>query len=571
MPLPKYVPEQNNSSSQPQRNVNPGSSSVSKIAQDNDDVDFLMENSEIPNFFDDDEEELVKKPVPKGRENASAPVQKPFSNEYDPEDDDTFSEISIDDQIDEYEEEEDEDEILRREMKRKAAEKKIQISNDKRKKDIDDARTERIRQRILEEQEQEQEEEDDDDDSASNPVALTPEENIEKTEEYLSETEFVDKKKLKLKPFGDGSKKKRKPIKEHEFDNRKNLRQNARIVQLTALGLTLAILGLGVKNTFFQPDQLTEDEISTLSRQSVGMTNFPLTRGEGFATNFMAAYLNANSDDVSGKILNYYYNGTMSDDTSAVSDSTISENRIVSSNFKQTVVFGPTVYDTVAISDYSARYTIGAVVKDQQLDDNGNPITVDPADPNAVAPATKTRWEFFNVNVYYDETTDSFTILPDSPTVIPSSEVGEVSNLPEEMPLGTGESDQDLGESLQPVIYGFLDGYAKSSSSDHSTMDQYIITNPPVDLTKGLNNEYTFAGDQNDSITYEAYPTDDPNVVKVLTTVKWRNSLTESEDSGKIEYSSTYVMTLEKQSNGKYLVSKFQPKYFVKDDTDTEG
>jgi hypothetical protein len=54
--------------------------------------------------------------------------------------------------------------------------------------------------------------------------------------------------------------------------------------------------------------------------------------------------------------------------------------------------------------------------------------------------------------------------------------------------------------------------------------------------------------------------------VKVGVTVTWRTATGDPASQSKIDYRSQYVMTLEKQGNGQYLVSKFAPQLFVMDE-----
>ena len=351
-----------------------------------------------------------------------------------------------------------------------------------------------------------------------------------------SQNVFIDKKKKQLKPFGG------RKIKEHDLDPRKNLQKNRKIMQSIFVGAILLVVGFGGYKTFFPADSVTPAEIQEIVKDTTGLTNFPLESGRGFATDFMKAYLTVNSDSVSQQVLGYYYSGTMGNGDN--------ENRTAAKGFQQTILYGPTVYESKALTDYSARYTIGALVQ--------------PALAAGDTPAgTQPRWQFFNVNVYYNAGSGNFSITKDSPTVVPAAEVGQSSEIPASAPLGTGESDQALAKSLQSVVYGFLEGYAKSSPSNHTTLDQYVVTNPPVELLKGLNGTYTFAGDMNDAVKYEAYPTNDPSMVKVSVRVNWRTSLGTADSAARLEYTSTYVMTLVKQANGKYLVSKFSPQFYV--------
>lgn len=454
---------------------------------------------------------------------SSRPTRKnaqPVVNDYDLEEDDPFTSIPVDEQVD-LEDEEELEEIRSNRRTRKPAP-------------------------VVEEEVYEDEDDDNDyDDVEEEPVEapVTPKKGRRKPEKKRKDKKgqdvFIDEENGVLKPFGG------RKLKEHEFDRRKNMRKNAVIVQGVVIALLVILVGLGVKNTIFPPDAMTEQQVSEIVAVTSGLTSFPVEEGKGFASNFMQAYLTANADEVSSQILGYYYTGSMK----SVESNSI--NRNVSNTYKQTILYGPTVYEAQAFNAYSARYTVGALIK---------PSSVNSETPVEGAEA---RWEFFNVNVYYNSVSDTFTITDDSPSVIPAVEIGEVSKLPTKAPLGTGRSDQELAASIQSVVHGFLQGYAVSTPADHATIDQYIIDSENPNLIRGLGGLYEFAGSVTDSVQFVAYPAVEGSTdeVKALTTVRWANKLGGSDSTMRIEYTSTYVMTLEKVG-GKYVVSKFQPQYY---------
>lgn len=446
--------------------------------------------------------------------------REPVSNPYDPEDDDTFSPITVDEQIDEEQNEEDE---IRREIeaRRRARQNAQQVEPEP----------------VYEEEEFEEE------------IVETPPSNKRDSKkpprnkkDKKGQDVFVDEKNLKLKPFGSSHRK----IKENDFDKRKNLRKNAAIVQWTVIGLILILIGLGVKSAIFPAKPLTVDEVSQIAIETTGMTNFPLTRGEAYATDFMKAFLTT-EDSASSQVLGYFYNGNLAEGSN--------DNRNVSSGYKQSVLFGPTVYSASALTDYSANYVIGSLV--QASLSNGDEGAVDGTEP---------RWMFFNVNVYYDVKTDRMYITPESPTVVPTTDVGSIADVPNSAPLGTGSSDEAIAAEVQSVVYGFMKGYAESTSENYSSLEQYVINDAPNSLKTGLGNAYRFSGTLENAVQYTAYPTSDPNEVKVLIKVVWNTRLGSDDSTVNANYTSTYVMTLEKQSS-KWLVSKFQPLLYVQDNS----
>ena len=358
--------------------------------------------------------------------------------------------------------------------------------------------------------------------------------------EGFTEDTFVDEKEMKLKPFGGGKHK----AKVSEFDDRNNLRKRAKVIQYIVLGLIFALVGLGVKNAFFPPKTLSAADVTTIVTNNVGDMGFPLDRGRGFAKDFMQSFLTINSSDpLNDRVLGYYYSGRLQplgSDTSRI---------LNSSDIRQHILTGPTVYEAKALTAYSARFVVGALV------------TSSLKDVPAPSDGSTAKWMFFSVNVYYDVKTDSMLVTPDSPSVVAPLDVAASSSVPAEAKVGNGNIDQNLTDAVQSVVIGYLKGYAISSQEDHTAIDQYIIPNPPVALLKGLDKRYTLAGDDGSMITANAYATSVPGEVKVEVTVKWRDSVA---SNAQVDYSSVYIMTLEKQSNGKYLVAKFAPKYYVK-------
>ena len=352
---------------------------------------------------------------------------------------------------------------------------------------------------------------------------------------------FIDEKNLTLEPFGG-----KRKVRVNDLDGRKNLRKRSQIVQYIIIGLVLLMVGFSIKSALFPKASLTADEVAAIVAETAGVSDFPVEAGRAFATDFMKAYLTVNGDTLSKDALGYYYNGSL-----AAADS---PNRSTTPGFKQTVVYGPAVYESKALTPYSARYTVGALVKPEIAENEA------PADDSTA------KWTYFNVNVYYDEVSRNFSITPDSPSLIPAVEVGDPSKIPTAQELGTGALDKAVSDSLKSVIQGFVKGYAVSSPTDHSNLDQYIAADADASLQKGLAKAFTLAGTENDAILYQAFSTADPNVIKVAVSVTWRDSLGADKTINKLEYKSNYVMTLQKQANEKYLVSKFAPQYYVKSD-----
>lgn len=377
---------------------------------------------------------------------------------------------------------------------------------------------------------------------------------VKKTRKFSA---FIDPQKRILRPFGSKEKQtgKRK-LKTSDFDPRKNIERKANLVRRTVILLLMGILGVAIFQALFPPKPLTPQEVAQISAQQAGMTGYPLDSAEGFATDFMKAYLTVNNSEELDQILNYYYTGNFSEG----GRSSQGDTRSASSSFNQKIITGPTVYKAESLTDSSGTFIIGAVTQAAPIED-GKVQEVPEDDSTA-------ELTFFSVNVYWDSEKDAFAITPDSPTVVPASEVEESSEIPASADLGTGRSDSDLNDSVDSIVRGFISGYATSSPEDHSAMDQYIVSDAEPELKNGLNDRYALP-DANQNVSFEAYPVEgenekETNEVKVKVTVDWEDTVGDPEErgGGKVTYTSNYVMTLEKQSNGKYLVSKFAPLYY---------
>lgn len=358
---------------------------------------------------------------------------------------------------------------------------------------------------------------------------------------------YVDEERKKLRTFG-GSKRK---IKVDEYDLRKNKEKRAKIIQYSALGLfgaffitNLVALPYVLNNT------VTPSELQQVVKAETGGTGFPLNSGEGFAVNFMEAYLTyTGNETIDAQALQYYQTGTMS----ASGGDLGASGRTMSGDVRQRVVTGPTVFGVHDIAPYSAAYTIGALVETTSTEEGVDDSSV--------------RWEFFQVNVHFDADTGTFYIPPETPTMIPEYNVGARSDVPRADELGTGTADDVLTEEVQSVVLGFLRAWAESSPDSTVAIDQYIVPGEGGEhLQDGFDNEYVFAnGDAESSVTFQAYPNEIDGNVKVDVTVNWAVTVADAdgEDRNAVEYTSTYVMTLEEQGDGRYLVSNFAPKVYT--------
>lgn len=387
------------------------------------------------------------------------------------------------------------------------------------------------------------------------------------TKDYDGKEQFVDNKSKKLLPFG-GSKK--PSVKDSDIDPRADRRRKANIVQWSVIGL----LGVGAIGGWYQviapPDTMGEEEIAEIAQTAIGATDFPMQTGEAFAKEFMQAYLTT-SNSTADSVLGYFYSGELGGNVEAT-------NRVVSRGYTQSILYGPTVHSSTPLTDYSANYVVGALVESSVAEDpsqvvvteDGAPSTEGEVTPESIegntAVPTGPRWMFFSVNVFYNANADRFYVTPDSPGVVPQVEVGRSRDVPTASLPGTGQADDVLGKDIQSVVYGFMEGYAKSSSSEYGALEQYVAGDDST-ILNGLNNEYIFAsGSVENSVDYSAFPVEgNSNEIKALVNVSWATPIGDPTSNVRTTYESQYVMTLTKDGS-KWLVSKFQPYLYVADD-----
>lgn len=379
----------------------------------------------------------------------------------------------------------------------------------------------------------------------------------------------VDKKKRRLLPFGskkgDNEEQKRRALKESVFDKRKNLKKQAIAVQAVVILTLLTVLGLAVKQTIFPPHALGEDEVAAIAKQATGKTNFPVERANAFAKEFMSVYLSVDGQGGgNADVLGFFYTGEIKNFES--------RGFSVSSGLTQKVVAGPEVYETKVLGDTSAKVLVGTLVEN-----NVEGLTEEQI-KKARSDGPNKHWVFFNVNVYYQKETDRMFIGADSPSLVANPGVGQITEIPTGMnPTGktVGGDNKTLAKEISSTVFGYLNGYAKSTMKDHSHVDQYVIPNndSPSQLYSGLGGLYQpKGGEASKSTTITAFLPDGNNgdkeaqnatVALAKVDVVWEKSFDGPEGKTlQANYTSTYSVVLEK-SSGKWLIKSFTPYPYI--------
>jgi hypothetical protein len=368
---------------------------------------------------------------------------------------------------------------------------------------------------------------------------------------------FVDKKNKKVEPFGG----KKSSIKVNDLDRRKNMRQNAIIVQAVVIVLFVATLGFAAKNAFFPPVGLTQEDVQSIVYGTTGTTAFPVEQGGYFAESFMQAYLEyAPGQDDASSILQYFTRG-------ALEPGGIIDGTVVGQNFKQTIVNGPIVYRSQPVTDSSAIYTVGSLVKVE----NTVPGTTDgaantPVDSTSEDNGTQSNaasgdlvWKYYSISVYFDEEKNAFAIAS-KPTIVPTPEVLTTGDVPTAAPIGLGEEiPAETLSQVSPTIYGFLSAFRESDATNYDQLIPFLGEDPDTALLNGLGGVYNFKGGKaNDqSVQIKAYGTE-TTLIKAVVEVTWVQTVAGSF----VESKSSYVMDIQPISGG-YDVTRFIPLAYV--------
>lgn len=365
-------------------------------------------------------------------------------------------------------------------------------------------------------------------------------------EDIKKDKKFIDKKKKKLIPFG-GKKSKKKKIKTSDFDERKNVLSQTKIIRFLVMLVLLVLFVFGVKNTFFPSHVYTDEQIRGFAREGAGQTAFPRERGEAFVTDFMTAFLTFDrARPELYDVLSYYYG---EEDFSQVGQARMT--MAVGPDSKQHIIIGPSVFQVDLLSDTSALYKVSTYVSN-----------IDGTD--VVGTESAGRWVSFSVNVYHDVNTDSLAITPDSPSVIPTYAISKQTDVPDRLPLGNGTINEEIAPALNPTINGFVQAYAEASFASHESVLQYISDKSDINLYDGFGGSVMLNGSPDTAIRKTIYNGDD-GIFRVDVEVDWVDAIANGGEENQVTYVGRYIMRVQPEGNGKYSVSSFVPYTYFAD------
>lgn len=379
---------------------------------------------------------------------------------------------------------------------------------------------------------------------------------------------FIDKKRVKILPFGRKQKNKDGTVRKQltsEFDGRNNLRKKNKLITTTVLVLTGVLVASSVIQTVVPDNNLEEEDVQEIVAQMTG-SSFPLDRGEALAESFIDAYTSRSGDNIDESILAFFYSGEAGARTHS-SEPTFES----SGDFSQSVVKPAKVVDKRVGNPFSASFTVmvGVSVSD---DPDGIPRTTPDGDPNV-------ELRFFDVNVFHDPNTDAMSIAPGSPSIVPPINIADSNTVPNEQAIGLGEDNAELNAETRGTVEGFINAFMEVTPESSSAVSQYIVADPPLSVINGFGGEFEIDGDPQDAILTEAFFRGEHggDEAIVRTTVKMRDKSTQYEESSNEDtresyatYTSTYMVFLSREGE-RWVVTDMESYVHVADPAEVLG
>ena len=223
--------------------------------------------------------------------------------------------------------------------------------------------------------------------------------------------------------------------------------------------------------------------------------------------------------------------------------------------------------DGVSLGDNSGSFLVTAYVRPSITKQDANTLK----EKNATEKMDEGKWVSFRVNVFWDEKTNGFAIAG-TPTLMPSTNVIPSGNVPKAKELG--KLDNTATNKVQGTVTNFMKAYATSSPEDYTSLQQYVTANADASLKTGMRGKFTFGNTTSNKggINIEAYlpeGSSNDDVLIVKTTVDWVDAIesaaSDQATQPRITYQSTYILTMVKQADGKYQISKMTPEVYTPD------
>lgn len=294
-----------------------------------------------------------------------------------------------------------------------------------------------------------------------------------------------------------------------------NRKKSNVIVRNIILVVCAFLMVFGVYRIVVPEKTLTNEEITAIAAQGMGVSSFPATKATTFVVNFANVFLSS-SDDRQTQLAKFGLQTTSFNPAEKVE-----------------IASGPFIGDIKYQSPTTASFTISANL-------------------------TRMGWVYFSVPVYYDADSDTFLIISD-PTAVPAPAALNGSPKIDEDALGK-DMGAEKAKAMQPTIETFFKAYGASDQSALETVTLQGETEPSVFV--GFANKYTF--NQISNIKVRQKDTMPESNYWVTADVSWSYKLAalEDDESGMPNTPSTMVSSYQmkvKESSGKFYVIDITP------------
>lgn len=316
-----------------------------------------------------------------------------------------------------------------------------------------------------------------------------------------------------------------------------------------------------------QPKQLTRADIASVVRQEAEINGFNREAGEDIAIGFVKSYLSLKTDETSDKQLSWYLSGdTLAENTTS---GTVA-GRTSTGNVSQQVIGTPRVVRVIPHANPALMtYRVTALVKPATVGSNNSIANASKAANSNGNTTDELKQITLSVTIGYDSATSKYYVATPNPSIVPSSIMGRSQNLvqPKNIPGSKIQNSQDITNTLS----GFFKAYMVASPDKHGDLDQFIANTKKANFASvGLSGAYTI---NSSDISYTAYQQDNGQIIaKVKVTLIDEVGGTTDIDTNErakqsISYPVEYLVTLDPQGNGKYLVSNLAPYVYDADTT----
>lgn len=383
----------------------------------------------------------------------------------------------------------------------------------------------------------------------SSRVQIQEKQNTRRTDRIEPES-LIDWKNGKIVPTGEDYKKVK--FDPSQFDSRKNNKIPIIITRSLIILVFLILITLGLKNIIFPKQDIDENLVAQIVNKTTNQTGFNLDEGAHIAEQFvyqglsLSNYTQSNNENQKNPIdfffkdpLNPSSNLIIPDGFKAKDDKSNYDLQTIG---KTVFIAAPRVVKQISYTPTSGDYYVTTIIQleDQQKGKTNKQLT-------------------FHMSVYYNQKDKTYSIVPNSFSLVPNIELQDANKIPKALKIGSEEEpNKELKPILKPLVQSFLIEFAKSSDEHHDSIKQYLVENPDPSLYRGYAGEFKLANENPDlAIEYNVYNTSDANVFKILVSSKWTNSY--------FSFTSNNILTIRKTADGKYLVEKYAPYVYLED------